>query len=209
MDLVKALEEKHMKKRIPDIRPGDTVRVHHKIVEKGKEKIQIFEGVVLSYKKRQGTSASIRVRKISMGIGVECTFLIHSPKVTKIEVIKRAKVRRAKLYYLRNLKGKAARLKNKEFDSLIVNVKEEEKKELKEAKGIEGQEEIKRQEELEEESSRQDNKGDKKDEEQKTETNQPADDQPKAEDMKQKGGNKEDKPEGNREKSDEKDEKSG
>lgn len=94
----------------PDFRPGDTVKVHVKVVEGTRERIQIFEGVVI---KRQngGISETFTVRKISYGVGVERTFPVHSPRVEKIEVTRRGKVRRAKLYYLRNRRGKAARIK--------------------------------------------------------------------------------------------------
>ena len=98
-----------------DVQPGDTVRVHQKIKEGGKERIQIFEGVVLARKHGKGISATITVRKISQGVGVERIFPIHAPFVQKLEVVKRAKVRRAKLYYLRDAKGKKARLKTRAF----------------------------------------------------------------------------------------------
>ncbi|OHA64519.1 MAG: 50S ribosomal protein L19 [Candidatus Wildermuthbacteria bacterium RIFCSPLOWO2_01_FULL_48_29] len=98
-----------------DVQPGDTVRVHQKIKEGGKERIQIFEGVVLARKHGKGISATITVRKISQGVGVERIFPIHAPFVQKLEVVKRAKVRRAKLYYLRDAKGKKARLKARAF----------------------------------------------------------------------------------------------
>ncbi|CQR47717.1 50S ribosomal protein L19 [Paraliobacillus sp. PM-2] len=94
----------------PDFRPGDTVKVHLKVVEGNRERIQVFEGVVI---KRQngGISETFTVRKISYGVGVERTIPLHSPRIDKIEVSRRGKVRRAKLYYLRNLRGKAARIK--------------------------------------------------------------------------------------------------
>ncbi|BAM47652.1 MAG: 50S ribosomal protein L19 [Amphibacillus sp.] len=94
----------------PDFRPGDTVKVHVKVVEGTRERIQIFEGVVI---KRQngGISETFTVRKISYGVGVERTFPVHSPRIEKVEVTRRGKVRRAKLYYLRNRRGKAARIK--------------------------------------------------------------------------------------------------
>jgi len=114
-------------KKVPELAPGDTVRVHAKIIEGNKERIQIFEGVVLRVK-GSGMSTTITVRKISYGVGVERIFLLNSPKITKIQVIKRAKVRRAYLTYLRALRGKSAKLRDKQFDSLAVNVKEEELK---------------------------------------------------------------------------------
>lgn len=96
----------------PDFRPGDTVKVHVKVVEGTRERIQVFEGVVI---KRQngGISETFTVRKLSYGVGVERTFPVHSPRVAKIEVSRRGIVRRAKLYYLRNLRGKAARIKER------------------------------------------------------------------------------------------------
>ena len=98
-----------------DIRPGDTVRVHQKIKEGSKERLQVFEGLVLARKHGKGINATITVRKISSGVGVERIFPIHSPSLDKIEVVKHSKVRRAKLYYLREAKGKKARLKTAKF----------------------------------------------------------------------------------------------
>ncbi|SQB56559.1 50S ribosomal protein L19 [Streptococcus dysgalactiae] len=107
--LIQSLTEGQLRSDIPNFRPGDTVRVHAKVVEGTRERIQIFEGVVIS-RKGQGISEMYTVRKISGGIGVERTFPIHTPRVDKIEVIRHGKVRRAKLYYLRALQGKAARI---------------------------------------------------------------------------------------------------
>ncbi len=100
-----------LKTNLPEIRPGDTVKVYQKIKEKNKERIQVFEGQVLARKHGKGVSATITVRKVVSGIGVERTFPLHSPTIEKIEVSKRGKARRAKLYYLRTAKGKKARLK--------------------------------------------------------------------------------------------------
>ncbi|MEJ6348551.1 MULTISPECIES: 50S ribosomal protein L19 [Holzapfeliella] len=110
--LIKDLTQDQLKTDLPDFRAGDTVRVHAKVVEGTRERIQIFEGVVI---KRRGTgvSASYTVRKISSGVGVERTFPLHTPRVAKIEVTRQGRVRRAKLYYLRNLRGKAARIPEK------------------------------------------------------------------------------------------------
>ncbi|MFN3689692.1 MAG: 50S ribosomal protein L19 [Fimbriimonadales bacterium] len=108
--VLQEVEKPYLKRDVPDFRPGDTVRVHVRVVEGGKERIQIFEGVVLARKNR-GIADTITVRKVSYGVGVERTFPVHSPMVAKIEVVRKGKVRRAKLYYLRNLSGKAARLK--------------------------------------------------------------------------------------------------
>ncbi|QHS22227.1 50S ribosomal protein L19 [Virgibacillus sp. MSP4-1] len=94
----------------PDFRPGDTVKVHVKVVEGNRERIQVFEGVVLK-RRGGGISETFTVRKISYGVGIERTFPVHSPRIDKIEVSRRGKVRRAKLYYLRGLRGKAARIK--------------------------------------------------------------------------------------------------
>lgn len=102
-------------KSIPDIRSGDTVRIHQKIKEGEKERIQVFEGLILARKHGKGINATITVRKISQGVGIERIFPIHSPLIDKIEIVKRAKVRRAKLYYLRELSGKKARLKAREL----------------------------------------------------------------------------------------------
>ncbi|HIC0344534.1 TPA: 50S ribosomal protein L19 [Streptococcus agalactiae] len=108
--LIQSLIEGQLRSDIPEFRAGDTVRVHAKVVEGTRERIQIFEGVVIS-RKGQGISEMYTVRKISGGIGVERTFPIHTPRVDKIEVVRYGKVRRAKLYYLRALQGKAARIK--------------------------------------------------------------------------------------------------
>ncbi len=112
MGLIEAVESQFLREDVPEFRPGDTVRVHAKVVEGTRERIQVFEGVVI---KRQGggINESFTVRKISSGVGVERTFPIHSPRVAKIEVARRGKVRRAKLYYLRSRSGKAARIKEK------------------------------------------------------------------------------------------------
>ena len=104
-----------LKQNFPDIRPGDIVQIEQKIKEADKERIQIFEGLVLARKHGRGAGATITVRKVSQGIGIERIFPIHSPIIEKIKIIKRSKVRRAKLYYLREAKGKRARLKTKEF----------------------------------------------------------------------------------------------
>jgi large subunit ribosomal protein L19 len=98
---------------VPDFRPGDTVRVHVRIVEGDKERVQVFEGVVLQ-RRRAGASSSFVVRKISYGVGVERIFPLHSPSIAKIEVKARGRVRRARLTYLRDLSGKAARIKERE-----------------------------------------------------------------------------------------------
>ncbi|WP_018932694.1 50S ribosomal protein L19 [Gracilibacillus lacisalsi] len=109
-NLIEEITKDQLKTDLPEFRAGDTVKVHVKVVEGNRERIQVFEGVVI---KRQngGISETFTVRKISYGVGVERTFPVHSPRIAKIEVSRRGKVRRAKLYYLRNLRGKAARIK--------------------------------------------------------------------------------------------------
>jgi large subunit ribosomal protein L19 len=105
-----------LKTNIPDIRPGDIVRVHQKVKEADeKERIQIFEGLIIAIKHGKGISATFTVRKISGGVGVERIFPLHCPTITKIEVVKRSKVRRAKLYYMRERRGKKARMETKEL----------------------------------------------------------------------------------------------
>jgi large subunit ribosomal protein L19 len=112
MDVIEALEREQMRLDIPDFRSGDTVKVHAKIKEGDKERIQIFQGVVI--RKRKGKmGATFTVRKVSYGIGVERIFPLHSPNIDKVEIVSRGKVRRGRLYYMRKLKGKAARIKEK------------------------------------------------------------------------------------------------
>ncbi len=114
MDVIEAIEKEHMRTDIPDFKPGDTVKVHARIREGEKERIQVFKGVVT--RKRNGnTGATFTVRKISYGVGVEKIFPLHSPLIDKIEIVARGKVRRARLYYLRKLRGKASRIKEKRF----------------------------------------------------------------------------------------------
>ena len=112
MNIIEALEKEQLRSDIPDFRPGDTVRVHAKIVEGTRERIQVFEGVVIG-RQGSGVREMFKVRRISYGIGVERTFPVHSPRIDKIEVVRRGVVRRAKLYYLRGLTGKAARIKER------------------------------------------------------------------------------------------------
>ena len=112
MDIIRILEQEQLRADIPAFRPGDTVRVQVKVVEGTRERLQAFEGLVIA---RSGGSSreTFTVRRISYGVGVESTFPVHSPRVEKIEVVRRGVVRRAKLYYLRKLTGKAARIKEK------------------------------------------------------------------------------------------------
>ena len=109
MNLIESINAAQLRTDIPDFRPGDTVRVHAKVVEGTRERIQIFEGVVIA-RKNSGINETYTVRKISNGVGVERIFPVHTPRVEKIEVIRHGKVRRAKLYYLRALTGKKARI---------------------------------------------------------------------------------------------------
>ncbi|AOM83207.1 50S ribosomal protein L19 [Salisediminibacterium beveridgei] len=110
--LIRDMTKEQLKTDLPQFRAGDTVRAHVKVVEGTRERIQVFEGVVI---KRRGTgiSETFTVRKVSYGVGVERTFPVHSPRLDKIEVMRKGKVRRAKLYYLRALRGKAARIKER------------------------------------------------------------------------------------------------
>ncbi|TCT26793.1 LSU ribosomal protein L19P [Melghiribacillus thermohalophilus] len=108
--LIDEITKDQLRDDLPEFRPGDTVKVHVKVVEGNRERIQVFEGVVIK-RRGGGISETFTVRKISYGVGVERTFPVHSPRIDKIEVTRRGKVRRAKLYYLRNLRGKAARIK--------------------------------------------------------------------------------------------------
>lgn len=113
MNKLDTFNQSQLKQNIPDIRPGDTVNVYQKVKEGDKERLQVFKGVVLARKHGKGVNATITVRRVSKGYGVERIFPLHSPVIEKIEIEKRAKVRRAKLYYLREAKGRKARLKAK------------------------------------------------------------------------------------------------
>lgn len=112
MNIIQVLEQEQLRKDIPQFQPGDSVRVHVKVVEGTHERIQMYEGVVIA-RQGSGVREMFTVRRISYGIGVERTFPVHSPRLEKIDVVRRGVVRRAKLYYLRNLTGKAARIKEK------------------------------------------------------------------------------------------------
>jgi large subunit ribosomal protein L19 len=114
MDIIRAIEQQQIKQDLPEFNVGDNVKVHYRIKEGNRERIQVFQGDVI---RRQGASVreTFTVRKISFSIGVERTFPVHSPKIEKIEVTRRGDVRRAKLYYLRNKVGKAAKIKEKSF----------------------------------------------------------------------------------------------
>lgn len=112
MDIIKSIEHEQQKKKVPVLNIGDTVRVHVRVKEGNRERIQVFEGTIIK-KKGGSTNATFTVRRISYGVGVEKTFLVHSPRIEKIEVTRVGKVRRAKLYYLRDRVGKAAKTKEK------------------------------------------------------------------------------------------------
>jgi len=112
MRKIEQIEKEQMRLDHPDFRPGDNVKVHVKIKEGEKERIQVFQGVVIS-KRKGNTNATFTVRKVSYGVGVERIFPLHSPALDKIEVVNRGRVRRAKIYYLRKLRGKAARIKER------------------------------------------------------------------------------------------------
>jgi large subunit ribosomal protein L19 len=119
--VIKAIESKYAKHHVIDVKSGDTVKVHQKIKEGNKERIQIFEGLVIRTSRSSSISGSITVRRIASGVGVEKTYLLHSPQVVKIEVTKRSKVRRNYLSYMRERTGKSARLTSVTFDRKAVN----------------------------------------------------------------------------------------
>ena len=115
MEVIKQLEREQMRLDMPAFSSGDTVRVHVKIREGDKERVQVFQGVVIS-KRKGGMNASFTVRKVSYGVGVERIFPMHSPIIDKVEIVTRGRVRRAKIYYLRKLRGKAARIREKRLN---------------------------------------------------------------------------------------------
>ncbi|WP_127842321.1 50S ribosomal protein L19 [Actinomyces wuliandei] len=112
MNLIDEIDAASLRRDIPDFRPGDTLKVHVKVVEGTRTRVQVFQGVVIA-RQGGGVSETFTVRKISFGVGVERTFPLHTPSIDKIEVVTRGRVRRAKLYYLRNLRGKAAKIKER------------------------------------------------------------------------------------------------
>lgn len=125
MSVIKAIEAKYKKHDVVNVKSGDTVRVHQKIREGSKERVQVFEGLVIRTDRKASHTSSITVRRVSSGIGVEKTYLLHSPLVVKIEVTKRSKVRRNYLTYMRARTGKSARLSSTDFDRAAVNSVEE------------------------------------------------------------------------------------
>jgi large subunit ribosomal protein L19 len=118
MDAIRIVEAAHLKKDRQGFAPGDQVRVHVKVIEGEKERTQIFDGTVIR-KRGEGARASFTVRRISYGVGVERTFPLHSPRIDKVEVVRHGRVRRSKLYYLRALAGKAARLREKRVNVVV------------------------------------------------------------------------------------------
>ena len=127
MDILTSIEHEQMKNKIPELKIGNTVRVHVRVKEGNRERIQVFEGIIIK-KQGGGVNATFTVRKISYGVGVEKTFLVHSPKIEKIEVTRVGKARRAKLYYLRDRVGKAAKTKEQvgaRIETREITVKEE------------------------------------------------------------------------------------
>jgi len=115
MNTTDLVEQSYLRKGLPMFRPGDTVKVHARVVEAGRERVQVFQGVVIR-RSGGGLRETFTVRKISFGVGVERTFPLHSPSIAKLEVVQRGHVRRAKLYYLRDLRGKKARIKERRID---------------------------------------------------------------------------------------------
>ena len=139
MDILKSIEHEQMKNKIPELRIGNTVRVHVRIKEGNKERIQVFEGIIIK-KQGGGVNSTFTVRRISYGVGVEKTFLVHSPMIEKVEVVRVGKARRAKLYYLRDRVGKAAKTKEKigaRIETREIVVKEVVPGEAEEVKEVE------------------------------------------------------------------------
>ena len=112
MNIIEAIEKDYMKKEVPAFNVGDSVKVYVKVVEGTRERLQAFEGIVIA-KKNGGVRETFTVRRVSFGVGIERSFPVHSPRIDRIEVVRKGKVRRAKLYYLRNLSGKAAKITEK------------------------------------------------------------------------------------------------
>lgn len=128
------ISAKYKKKAVVDVKSGDTVKVHQKVREGSKERIQIFEGLVIKTGRRDSLTSTFTVRRIASGVGVEKTYLIHSPNILKIEVVKRSKVRRNYLSYMRKLTGKSARISGIDFDKEAVNTIDDKEAEVEEAK---------------------------------------------------------------------------
>ncbi len=163
--------EQYKKKNLPPVQPGDTVRVYEKFFDRNKERVQVFEGIVIAKKHGNEIGATITVRRVLDGVGVEKTFPLHSPTIEKIEIVKRAKVRRSKLYYLRNIIGKI-RLRKKNIDVELLQPKEEPTEEpqeepKEEVKGNEQPEEV--EQEIKEEKTLPEDEQEKKEDEKKEE----------------------------------------
>ncbi len=127
MDIIKSIEHEQLKNKIPDLHVGDTIKVHQRIKEGNRERIQVFEGIIIK-KQGGGVNATFTVRRVAYGVGVEKTFLIHSPMVEKVEVVRVGKARRAKLYYLRDRVGKSAKTKENlgaRIENKEITVKED------------------------------------------------------------------------------------
>jgi len=127
MDIIKSIEHEQLKNKIPNLHVGDTIRVHQKIKEGNRERIQVFEGIIIK-KQGGGVNTTFTVRRVAYGVGVEKTFLIHSPLVEKVEVVRVGKARRAKLYYLRDRVGKSAKTRENlgaRIENTEISVKEE------------------------------------------------------------------------------------
>ncbi len=150
-ELIKKVNDAQKKAAVVDVRTGDRVRVHQKIKEGNKERVQVFEGMVIRTDRKKSHTSRITVRKIASGVGVEKSFLLHSPLVEKVEIVRRSKVRRKYLSYMRQRSGKSARLKAVDFDREAVNTLKEEKtveeaKEVKQDKKAEEKTEAKKEE---------------------------------------------------------------
>jgi large subunit ribosomal protein L19 len=124
MNRTDLIEQPFLRTDLPDLRPGDTVKVHVRVVEGNRERVQVFQGVVIR-RSGGGIRETFTVRKISFGVGVERTFPLHSPSISRLEVVQRGRVRRAKLYYLRDLRGKKARIKERRVDEVKLAAMEE------------------------------------------------------------------------------------
>jgi large subunit ribosomal protein L19 len=141
-NVIQKIEAKHKKKAVVNVKSGDTVRVHQEIIEGNKKRVQIFEGLVIRVNRSNSLTSSFTVRRIASGVGVEKTFLIHTPSILKVEVVRRSKVRRNYLSYMRERTGKRARLTNVDFDRQAVNAVVDKAAEAEEAAIKEEQKEV-------------------------------------------------------------------
>jgi large subunit ribosomal protein L19 len=131
--VIHQIESKHKKHAVVAVKSGDTVRVHQEVIEGSKKRVQIFEGLVIKVSRRNSLTSTFTVRRVANGVGVEKTFLVHAPSILKIEVVRRSKVRRNYLTYMRERTGKRARLSNVDFDREAVNAVHDKKSEAEEA----------------------------------------------------------------------------